>query len=31
MMNRLVEVAIVKGCANSLKGDEPKMEEVSIC
>ncbi|MDD5007830.1 MAG: tRNA (N6-isopentenyl adenosine(37)-C2)-methylthiotransferase MiaB [Syntrophorhabdaceae bacterium] len=31
MMNRLVEVAIVKGYANSLKGGEPKLKEVQVC
>ncbi len=31
MMNRLVEVAIVKGYANSLKGEGAKLKEVQAC
>lgn len=31
MMNRLVEVAIVKGYANSLKGEVRKLKEVQAC
>ncbi len=31
MMNKLVEVAIVKGYANSLKGEAPKLKEVQVC
>ncbi|HNS14464.1 MAG TPA: tRNA (N6-isopentenyl adenosine(37)-C2)-methylthiotransferase MiaB [Syntrophorhabdaceae bacterium] len=31
MMNRIVEVAIVKGYANSLKGEGAKLKEVQAC